>query len=97
MPKGIYIRTKRAKQVKQPKQVAQTVSLKEACEVLKYLVKDIKGLCITFDSNREAVEIMWEEEIFNAPVTEMVKVMECVKYLDERKTHYDFNIGEFNG
>lgn len=93
MPRGIYDRSKTVRKVKQPKQATRTVSLKEACDVMMYLVKDIKDFGITFDHSRKEVELLWGEEIFKVSPDEMPKIIECVKYLNERKLQYDFNGG----
>jgi hypothetical protein len=93
MPKGIYVRTKRINKVKQPKQTTRTVSIKEASDVMMYLVKDIKDFGITFDHSLKQVELIWGEEIFKVSPDEMPKTIECVKYLNERKLQYDFNGG----
>jgi len=93
MPKGIYVRTKRINKVKQPKQTTRTVSIKEASDVMMYLVKDIKDFGITFDHSLKQVELIWGEEIFKVSPDEMPKTIDCVKYLNERKLQYDFNGG----
>lgn len=85
MPKGIYVRTKRIKQVKQTKQTTRTVSLKEACDVLTYLVKDVKDLCISFDHSRNKVDVLWHEEVFQVDVNEVPKAVECIKFLASKE------------
>ena len=82
MPKGIYVRTKT---VKRPKQVTRTVSLKEACDVLMYLVKDVKDLCISFDHSRKVVDVLWHEEVFQVEVNEVPKAVECIKFLASKE------------
>lgn len=82
MPKGIYVRTKR---IKQTKQATRTVSLKEACDVLNYLVKDVKDLCISFDHSRNNVDVLWHEEVFQVAVDEVPKTIECIKFLAGRE------------
>lgn len=96
MPKGIYVRTKRINKVKQDMKVlpqTRTVSIKEASDVMMYLVKDIKDFGITFDHSLKQVELIWGEEIFKVSPDEMPKTIDCVKYLNERKLQYDFNGG----
>lgn len=89
MPKGVYVRTKRVnKQVKQLKTDTRTISIKEACDVLTYLVKDIKELCIAFDNKQSEVEILWHEEVYKADVVEVPKVIDAIKYLQSKELVY---------
>lgn len=81
MPRGIYDRSKTVRKVKQPKEATRTVSLKEACEVLNYLVKDVKDLCISFDHSRHVIDVLWHEELFQVTVDEVPKAVECIKFL----------------
>lgn len=91
MPKGVYVRTKRKpynKQVKQLKHDTRTISIKEACDVLLFLTKDIKELCIAFDNKQSEVEILWHEEVYKADVVEVPKVIDAIKYLQSKELVY---------
>ena len=48
----------------QPTQRA--ISIKEASDVLSYLVKDVKGLDISFFNTSNKVNIGWRDEVFEA-------------------------------
>ena len=85
MPRGIYDRSKTVRKVKQPKQTTRTVSIKEASEVLMYLVKDVKDLCVSFDHSRDTLDVIWHEEVFQVPVDELPKTIECIKFLAARE------------
>jgi hypothetical protein len=89
MPKGVYVRNKQVnKQVKQLKTDTRSISIKEACDVLLYITKDIKDFCISFDSKHNEVELMWREEVFKADVVEVPKIVEAVKYLQSKELVY---------
>lgn len=68
----------------QPTQRA--ISIKEAADVLNYLVKDVKGLDILFYSNSLRVE--WSEEMFTVDTAELPKVIESIKYLQSKEYVY---------
>lgn len=92
MPKGIYVRTKR-KAYNKPtkatkatlKPLARTISIKEASDVLSYLVKDIKDLDISFYHSESKVSIGWRDELFQADTLELPKVIESIKYLQSKE------------
>ena len=89
MPKGVYVRTKRVnKQVKQVKIDTRSISIKEACDVLLFLTKDIKELCIAFDNKHSEVELVWHEEVYKADVVEVPKVIDAIKYLQSKELVY---------
>jgi len=87
MPKGIYKRTPRQlKATKQPTQ--RTISIKEASDVLSYLVKDVKGLDISFFNTSNKVNIGWHDEVFEADTAELPKVIESIKYLQSKEMQF---------
>jgi len=93
MPKGIYVRTKRkATKAKTTtaslKPLARTISIKEASDVLSYLVKDIKDLDISFFHTSNMVNIGWRDELFQANTLELPKVIESIKYLQSKEMVY---------
>lgn len=92
MPKGIYKRTPRqlkvtAKKVGRPPKVVaeRTISIKEASDVLQYLVKDVKGLDISFFNTSNKVNVNWNDEQFEADTAELPKVIESIKYLQSKE------------
>lgn len=97
MPKGIYVRTKRkaynkptktAKAMPTLKPLARTISIKEASDVLSYLVKDIKDLDISFFHTDSKVNVGWRDEIFQVDTLELPKVIESIKYLQSKEMVY---------
>jgi len=64
------------------------ISLMEASNVLQYLVKDIKDLCISFDHSRDKLDVIWHEEIFQVPVGELHKTIDSIKYLASKELTY---------
>jgi hypothetical protein len=92
MPKGIYVRTKRKPYNKQAKTtlkpLARTISIKEASDVLSYLVKDVKDLDISFFHTSNKVNIGWGDELFQADTIELPKVIESIKYLQSKEMTY---------
>ena len=92
MPKGIYVRTKR-KAYNKPtkatlKPTAHTISIKEASDVLSYLVKDIKDLDISFYHSESKVSIGWRDELFQADTLELPRVIDSIKYLQSKDITY---------
>ena len=53
----------------------------EAGSLFADLVKGLRDMCITFDTNRSKVEIMWGEELFDTSVADLPKAIETIKYL----------------
>ena len=94
MPKGIYVRTKRkaynkaTKATTTLKPLARTISIKEASDVLSYLVRDIKDLDISFFHTSNKVNIGWGDELFQADTIELPKVIESIKYLQSKEMTY---------
>jgi hypothetical protein len=97
MPKGIYVRTKRKAYNKPTKAIkatttlkplARTISIKEASEVLSYLVRDIKDLDISFFHTSSKVNIGWGDELFQADTLELPKVIESIKFLQSKEMTY---------
>jgi hypothetical protein len=70
----------RPRKVVAPRQV----SIVEASSVLKYLVDDVKDLCISFDHRQGKVEVLWFEELFKVDIDELPKTMESIKFLANR-------------
>lgn len=70
----------------QPTQRA--ISIKEASDVLSYLVKDVKGLDISFFNTSNKVNIGWRDEVFEADTAELPKVIESIKYLQSKEYVY---------
>lgn len=64
---------------------SRQISIKEASDVLQYLVKDVKDLCISFDHSRDKLDVLWHEEIFQVPVGELPKVIDSIKYLSSKE------------
>jgi hypothetical protein len=85
MPKGIYVRTKRKATKTTLKPTARTISIKEASDVLSYLVKDIKDLDISFYHSENKVSIGWRSELFQADTMELSKVIDSIKYLQSKE------------
>lgn len=75
----------RPRKVVEPRQI----SIVEASSVLKYLVDDVKDLCISFDHRQGKVEVLWFEELFKVDLDELPKTMESIKFLANRMI--DFN------
>jgi len=92
MPKGIYVRTKRKAYSKATKATLKptplTISIKEASDVLSYLVKDIKDLDISFYHSENKVSVAWHDEIYQADTMELSKVIESIKYLQSKEIVY---------
>jgi hypothetical protein len=89
MPKGVYVRNKQVnKQVKQLKTDMRTISIKEACDVLLYITKDIKDFCISFDHKQSEVELLWHDDVYKVDVVEVPKVIDAIKYLQSKELVY---------
>lgn len=76
-----------AKRMRQGVNDAQ-VSIMQASSVLQYLVKDIKDLCISFDHNRDKLDVIWHEEVFQVPVGELHKTIDSIKYLSSKELKF---------
>ena len=88
MPKGIYVRTKRKATKTTLKPTARTISIKEASDVLSYLVKDIKDLDISFYHSENKVSVAWHDDIYQVDTMELSKVIESIKYLQSKELVY---------
>jgi hypothetical protein len=65
------------------------ISLVEASNVLQYLVKDIKDLCISFDHSRNKLDVLWHEELFQVAIDELPKTIDSIKFLARKEATYD--------
>jgi hypothetical protein len=64
---------------------AKQISIIEASNVLQYLVKDIKDLCISFDHSRNKLDVLWHEEIFQVSIDELPKAIDSIKFLANKE------------
>ena len=68
-----------------------------ACNFFINLVKDVEELFISFDHDRDLVEILWGDLVFQVPVYEVEQTLNAIKFLNEReqmvqyKRNYDEN------
>lgn len=65
-------------------QTGRQISIKEASDVLQYLVKDVKDLCIAFDHSRDKLDVIWREEVFQVEIDELPKTIDSIKFLSSR-------------
>lgn len=72
-----------------PKAVVETQTntnnLKDAIAVMMDLVAKYKDLFISFDSKRQLVEFMWQEEVYQVAPQEVDQLLSAMKYLDGKK------------
>jgi hypothetical protein len=64
------------------------ISITEASNVLQYLVKDIKDLCISFDHRRNKLEVLWHEELFQVTIDELPKAIDSIKFLANKELDF---------
>lgn len=64
------------------------ISLVEASNVLQYLVKDIKDLCISFDHSRNKLDVLWHEEVFQVSIDELPKTIDSIKFLAKKEVTF---------
>jgi len=64
------------------------ISLMEASNVLQYLVKDIKDLCISFDHSRNKLDVLWHEELFQVAIDELPKTIDSIKFLAKKEATF---------
>lgn len=64
------------------------ISLVEASNVLQYLVKDVKDLCISFDHSRNKLDVLWHEEIFQVSIDELPKAIDSIKFLSKKELSF---------
>lgn len=77
-------------------QTGRQISIKEASDVLQYLVRDVKDLCISFDHSRENVDVLWHEEIFQVPVADLPKAIDSIKYLASKELNFTTEVHHDN-
>jgi hypothetical protein len=65
------------------------ISLVDASNVLQYLVKDIKDLCISFDHSRNKLDVLWHEEVFQVSIDELPKTIDSIKFLAKKEATYE--------
>ena len=64
------------------------ISLVDASNVLQYLVKDIKDLCISFDHSRNKLDVLWHEELFQVAIDELPKTIDSIKFLAKKEATF---------
>jgi hypothetical protein len=64
------------------------ISLVDASNVLQYLVKDIKDLCISFDHSRNKLDVLWHEEVFQVSIDELPKTIDSIKFLAKKEATF---------
>jgi hypothetical protein len=64
------------------------ISLVDASNVLQYLVKDIKDLCISFDHSRNKLDVLWHEELFQVAIDELPKTIDSIKFLTKKEATF---------
>jgi hypothetical protein len=60
-------------------------NLKDAVAVMMDLVSKYKNLFVSFDSKRDLVEFMWQDEVYQVPPQEVEQILSAMKYLDGKK------------
>lgn len=64
---------------------SQKPNLKDAIDAMFNLVKNHKDLFISFDSKRDLVEFMWQDEVYQVPPQEVEQTLSAMKYLEDRE------------
>ncbi len=64
------------------------ISMIEASNVMQYLVKDIKDLCISFDHGRNRIDVLWHEELFQVTIDELPKAIDSIKFLAKKEATF---------
>lgn len=63
-------------------------SLTQACDVIGKLVKEVKDLCFAFDTSKDKVEIIWREDLYDVPSSEVPQAIACIKYLQSMEKQF---------
>jgi hypothetical protein len=71
---------------------SRQISIVEATNVLQYLVKDIKDLCISFDHSRDKLDVLWHEELFQVSIDELPKAIDSIKFLQNKEVDHHDNV-----
>ena len=72
-----------------PKAVVEANVITQACDVIEKLVKEVKDLCFAFDTSKDTVEIIWREDLYAVPSSEVPQVVKSIKYLQSLEKQYD--------
>ena len=59
-----------------------------ACKVIDALVKSTKDLCFAFDHQKQAVEILWHEELYDVSIAEVPQTIEAIRFLQSKEKQY---------
>ena len=78
----------RPRKVVEPKQI----SVLEASYALMQVVNGVKDLAISFDNNRDKLDVVWHDELYQIDIHELPKTLESIKYLENKEVV--FNIHE---
>lgn len=79
----------KAKKIGRPtKVVTEANSLTQACDVIGKLVKEVKDLCFAFDTSKDKVEIIWREDLYDVPSSEVPQAIACIKYLQSMEKQF---------
>lgn len=67
----------------------KVITMVEASTTLMQLVGSVKDLCISFDHSRSKVDVLWQEEVYQADIDDLPKVIDSIKYLKSKELTYD--------
>jgi hypothetical protein len=89
-PKQVSIVSVAKRKVGRPRKVVdpKQVSIVDASNVLKYLVDDVKDLCISFDHRQGKVGVLWFEELFKVDISELPKTLDSIRFLANHMINY---------
>ena len=59
-----------------------------ACKVIDALVKATKDLCFAFDHQKQAIEILWHEELYDVSIAEVPQTIEAIRFLQSKEKNY---------
>jgi hypothetical protein len=78
----------RPRKVVEPKQI----SIIEASYALMQVVNGVKDLAISFDNNRDKLDIVWHEELYQIDIADLPKTLDSIKFLENKEVSFNADL-----